>query len=174
MGKLEVLVMLKNPNVPLVVPVVETLIVALSGEVERSASENATLTQTLEMVYKTLGLAGDDRLGLKERLVANGDMAGKVVSLEAALASERGIVMARREQLVNKIVGRMEIVKPGNTESVDRFRTRSASMSFEELDAELGELEATLRLRYNVPRITTPSEALGEAHKPVRWLEHRL
>lgn len=78
---------------------------------------------------------------------------GTIAHQEASLTSLRDIVEARREKLVQMIIGRMELLKKPET-AISRFKTRAEKMTLEDLDAELEETDEAYREAYRIERAT--------------------
>lgn len=92
---------------------------------------------------------------------------------EAKIQEQESIIQSRREKLINRIIGRIELNNPANQGVVEGFKTRCKSMTFDELDAELNAQEDQLRAHYqrltlSADPVFTPKPQALEAFRITR------
>lgn len=153
MEKAQVIAVLQDTENPLDVSAVELFVTTQAVALESASQALASLQAEWNALVAAVALTEGESLlaRLKHVMSTHSD-------LTAQLLERDTVIVTFREALVNKIAGRMEILKPGNQDAVARFKTRAATMTLEQLNHELDDVDAEIREHYHIPRLTVASE----------------
>ncbi len=112
----------------------------------------------LDAVLSCLEVEHGRAVGVYQVLSLGTDESKEAVKRIEALLQVETELGTRRQKLVDAIVGKLEMLDE-SSDVGKRFRVRAETMNFEQLDAELEDVESKLREKLGTSRVTKPSDS---------------